>query len=101
MTLSPHQFTSHVKGPHGFAENEDKPLVWGPNTGDKTGPHAITSMLIDQSERQLRELFHEPGWDMQYKQDTEHNKDPFSSAHGFEMPEEASFGHTEASLHDK
>jgi len=101
MVLSNRQFYSHVKGPHGFAENEDKPLVWGPNTGEDMGPHAITSELIDQSENQLKRLFHEPGWDTQYKQDTDHNKDPFTSAHGFEMPDKASFGHTQASLHDK
>lgn len=97
MVLNPHQFTAHVKGPHGFPDTEDKPLVWGPNTGDKEGKDAISSYLVDNSQHQLETVFHEPGWDLPKVDDL--MSDEFFGPHTFESPEKAPYGHGISGMH--
>lgn len=94
MTLNYHQFYSHVRGPHDFKDTEGKPLVPGYNTGDTEGAHSISSELVDESERHLKEMFHEPGWDVLYEEPSVWDSSmAFHSNLKMDSPSVKQFGH--------
>lgn len=96
MVLSNDQFSSHVRGPHDFKGTKGKPLVFSQNMGDKQGPSYPTSELIDNSDKQLSQVFHEPGWDMPHNppSDTDTSME-FHSNLKMDMPSLGQFGHTQ------
>lgn len=79
--------SSHVSGGHDFPDTSEPAIVNSYNLGwDKEKPGQANPFVV-LSPRQFKVMYHEPGWDNPYKDE---------SSHAFEFPEKAEFGHSES-----
>lgn len=79
----------HVNGPIGFPDTGEPFIKYGPNTSTDSIKPGENNPFVVLSDRQFTRMFHEPGWDLPYEED---------STHAFEMPNKAAFGHTVAGM---
>lgn len=94
--LNNHQFYSHVAGSHDFKDTVGKTPVPSPNTGDEEGKNAISSELVDDSNKYLKEMYHQPGWDVQYDPPSVWDTSmEFHSNLELDRPSLKQFGHTQ------
>lgn len=84
----PHDFTAHVRGPHGFPDTEDVYRPYGPNVTEDEDPKGYASDPIAHSGQLMKSVYHGESWNKPYNQGLGEDMPEF------EKPEHATYGHS-------